>query len=60
MDSTGLTFYDGGPYHIETSPLISRANQWTGFYMIGSSIMKKLRYIYNNFISLKSDICCGK
>ena len=23
-------FYDGGPYHIETSPLICRANQWTG------------------------------
>ena len=23
---------DGGHYHIETSPLNSRANQWTGFY----------------------------
>ena len=22
---------DGGPYHIETSPLICRANQWTDF-----------------------------
>ena len=24
-------FHDGGCYHIETSPLICRANQWTGF-----------------------------
>ena len=23
-------------YHIETSPLIFRANQWTGFYIIGT------------------------
>ena len=27
-------FHDGGRYHIET-----RANQWTGFYMITASIM---------------------
>ena len=26
-----LTFQDGGRYHIETSPLICSANQWTGF-----------------------------
>ena len=35
-------FHDGGPYHINTSPLICRANQWTGFYMIGTSVMKGL------------------
>ena len=35
-------FDDGGPYHIETSPLISSANQWTGFYVIGTSVMKEL------------------
>ena len=29
-------------YHIGTSPLIWRANQWTVFYMIGTSIMKEL------------------
>ena len=29
-----LKSFDGGPYHIETSPLIWRANQWTGFYVI--------------------------
>ena len=27
-------------YHIETSPLICRANQWTGSYMAGISVMK--------------------
>ena len=33
-------FHDGGRCHIETSPLICSANQWTGFYMITASIMK--------------------
>ena len=28
--------------HIETSLLICRANQWTGLYMIGTSVMKEL------------------
>ena len=28
--------------YIETSPLIFRANQWIGFYMIGTSVLKKL------------------
>ena len=37
-----LTFHDGGRYHIETSPLICGANQWTGFYMITASVMKGL------------------
>ena len=31
-----------GPYHTDTSPLICKANQWTGFYMIGVSVMKEL------------------
>ena len=35
-------FHDGGCYHIETSPLICRANQWTGFYMITALVMKEL------------------
>ena len=34
-------FHDGGLYHIEISPLICSANQWTGFYMIGAFVMKK-------------------
>ena len=35
-------FHDGGPYHIETSQLICRANEWTGFYMIRTFVMKEL------------------
>ena len=35
-------FHDGGRYHIETSPLICSANQWTGFYMITASVMREL------------------
>ena len=35
--------YDGGPYHMETSPLICSANQWTGFYIVGTSVMKELK-----------------
>ena len=34
-------FHDGGRY-IETSPLICRANQWTGFYTITAFVMKEL------------------
>ena len=35
-------FHDGGPYHRETSPLLSSANQWIGFYVIGTSFTKEL------------------
>ena len=35
-------FQDGGRYHIETSPLIYGANQWSGFYMIRTSVLKGL------------------
>ena len=35
-----FNFHDGGRYHIETSPLICGANQWTGFYKI---TVKRLR-----------------
>ena len=31
-----------GPYHRETSPLICRENQWTGLYMIETTVMKEL------------------
>ena len=34
--------YDGGHCYIETNPLICPANQWTGFYVIGNSVMKEL------------------
>ena len=36
-------FHDGGLYHIETIPLIRHANQWTSFYMMGTTVMKELR-----------------
>ena len=35
-------FHDGCPYHVETSPLICKANQRTGSYMTGTSVMKEL------------------
>ena len=35
-------FQDGGCCHIETSPLICGANQWTSFYMITACILKGL------------------
>ena len=35
-------FHDGGLYDIETSSLICSADQWTGFYIIGISVMKEL------------------
>ena len=38
---TGL-FHDGCSYHVETSPLTGRANQWIGFYMIETSVIKDL------------------
>ena len=43
-----LTFRDGGRYHIETSPLVCRANQWTGFYMITASVLQGLRKCSEN------------
>ena len=42
-------FHDGGRYHIETSPLICRANQRTGFYMITASIIKELKKLIKKF-----------
>ena len=35
-------FHNKGLYHKETSPLICRANKWTGFYTIGTSVTKEL------------------
>ena len=41
-----LTFYDGGRYHIETSPLICSADQWTGFYMITASVIGLIGHMF--------------
>ena len=35
--------HDRGSHYIETSPLICSANQWTGFYMTGTAVMKELK-----------------
>ena len=45
-------FHAGGPYHIEISPLICRINQWAGFYMVGTSVMKDLTKL------AKGDLVC--
>ena len=37
-----LLFHDGDPHHLETSPLVCKVNQWTGFCMIGASVMREL------------------
>ena len=57
-------FHDGGRYHTVTSPLICRANKWTGFYMITTSVMKglsKLMLVSQNvrLISLAIMCCSG-
>ena len=44
-------FHDGDPYHIETSPLTCKANQWTGFYMIGTTVMKELVFLVLTVLS---------
>ena len=36
-------FHDGGSGRIKTSPLICSANQWTGFCIIGTSVMEDSR-----------------
>ena len=43
MSTNIQLFHDGGRYLIETSPLICRANQWTGFY-VTASVMKELNH----------------
>ena len=40
-------FPDGGLYHIETSTLICFANQWTCFYVTGTSVMTELTIFTN-------------
>ena len=41
--SVVLNSDDIGSCHIETTPLICRANQWTDFYMIGTFVMEELK-----------------
>ena len=46
--------HDRCTYHMETSLLICRANQWAGFYMVGTSIMKELMLVHDNLLNKKS------
>ena len=41
-------FHDEVPYYIETTPVIYGANQWTGFYMIGTSFMKEFTGLFED------------
>ena len=38
--------------HIETSPFICSANQWTSFYMIGISVITELSNCFDLFLTL--------
>ena len=38
-----LLLHDGGHHHIETNSFIIYLNEWTDFYMIGTSVMKELK-----------------
>ena len=48
------SFFNGGSYHIETNPLICSENQWTGFYIIGTSVMKELKDNTNQLVLVSS------
>ena len=51
-------FHDGGRYHIETSPLICGANQWTGFYIITATFMKGLNTLSFSLMSQQNYFGC--
>ena len=44
-DHDTITFTNFYRYHIETIPLICKANKWTGFY-ITASVMKELKSVF--------------
>ena len=52
--------HEGGPYYIETSPLSCRANQWTVFYLIGTSVMKELKDAIHSCIPLPTTLAWRK
>ena len=49
-------FHNGGFRYIETSPLTCSANQWTSFYMIGTSVTKELNEEDNGIFTLTGQI----
>ena len=50
-DSLNKLFHNEDLYHVKTSHLIYFANQWTGFYMIGSFVIKELIGLTQFYIS---------
>ena len=46
-------FHKGALYHIEISPLICAANQWTGFYMIETYVIKELTHLFPSYICIR-------
>ena len=42
-----ISFIDGNLYHKETSRLICSSSQLTDFYMLGTSVMKELKFRIN-------------
>ena len=51
-------FLDGSSGPIETNPLICSANQWTGFYIIGTSVMKNSRRSSSTILRESVLTCC--
>ena len=54
-----LTLHDGDPHNIETSQFICSANQWTGLFMTGTSIVKDLSQLWLLFVLLGIDATLG-
>ena len=52
--------HERGHYHIKINPLICSANQLTGFYVIGASFMKELKYSHLFPISSKTNSVARK
>ena len=42
------------PYQVKASLLTCRASQWTGFYVIGASVMKELNFMQRAGLLLSS------
>ena len=51
-----LTFNDQCSHHIETSQLICRVNQLTGFYMMRTLVAKRLKYKSDRVLRMTLDI----
>ena len=45
--------HDGGLCYTEISRLICSANQWTGFYMIETSVMKEFSFFAENGFTIR-------